>query len=88
MQCFEDRADPPLQKENANFCEFFSPQSGAFEAQTATRSNAAKGQLDALFHPDCAGPQALEDSEQVSTDTDSPPSTAADARRKLDDLFN
>ena len=49
MQCFEDRADPPLQKENANFCEFFIPTSDAYKEGTNSKSTGAKEKLDALF---------------------------------------
>lgn len=49
MQCFEDRADPPLQKENANFCDFFSPSADAYQAQTTDKGAQAKSALSALF---------------------------------------
>ncbi len=92
MQCFEDRADPPLQKENANFCDFFSPSTNAFSQQTVDRSSGAKKELDALF-----GSMAEED----NTDRDNSDEGAdqdqlldnktldkeALAKKKLDDLF-
>ena len=80
--CFEDRADVPVQKENANFCEYFQPQAGRFEAKRGASADDAKAQLDALFG-----------AEAAAQDGDAPkpsqPSTPEDeARRKLDDLFS
>lgn len=92
--CFEDRAEPPLQKENANFCDFYSPRFGAFEPSTADKSDDARADLEALF-----GGGSCEDNdpdpgteEQSSED----PFTASkgalskqeQARRRLDDLFD
>ena len=84
MQCFEDRADPPLQKENANFCDFFAPQIGAFQENTATKTDAARSELGALF-----GAEADESDLDVSTDDPSEESLSEEAiaRKKLDDLF-
>ncbi|MEM7004113.1 MAG: hypothetical protein AAF529_25240 [Pseudomonadota bacterium] len=100
MQCFEDRADPPLQKENANFCDFFAPASGAFQAQTQSKASSARSELDALFGAgqdstasevadtndelDGQAGDQLDASPNVSLEEDA----ASVARRKLDDLFN
>lgn len=93
MQCFEDRADPPLQKENANFCDFFSPARGAFEAKTTSKSNAARSELDSLFG---TPPISEEDVDEQCADNDlahapiaeEPMSKEEAAKKKLDDLFN
>ena len=91
MQCFEDRADPPLQKENANFCDFFAPSAKAFETQTVHRSDAAKTQLSALFGS--ADETTEEDEttvEEPSSPADAPQSPASKeqiAAQKLKDLF-
>ena len=83
MQCFEDRADPPLQKENANFCDFFAPAAAAFEAKTTTKSDAARNELDALF-----GQQEDAAAEPEEADcTEKELSKEEQARKKLDDLF-
>jgi hypothetical protein len=85
LQCFEDRADPPLQKENANFCEFFSPRANAFEGQRADKSEAARSRLDGLF-----GKPADDDAGNVDPcATPEKPALSPDelARKKLDDLF-
>ena len=61
MRCFEDRADPPLNKENANFCDFFSPQRGAFRSLSASKSTAAKQTLESLFNTEQTAPGASAD---------------------------
>ncbi len=82
--CFEDRADPPLQKENANFCDFFSPRFGAYENQTSQKRDAARSDLEALF-----GAEDDEGDDTPAEDAahDEPASAEDEARRKLDDLF-
>ena len=90
MQCFEDRADPPLQKENANFCDFFAPRSGAFEARTSKASDAARGELDSLFgtNESAEGDDLPTDDAGPDTeDAAEPPTKEEEARKKLDDLF-
>jgi len=102
MKCFEDRADPPLQKENANFCDFFSPQAGAFQTQTRSKSEAAKADLHSLFSnssdasatensitPDTpAAHEAPAANEESAANKEPAPSKDELARQKLDDLFN
>lgn len=87
MQCFEDRADPPLMKENANFCDFFAPTNQVFSGTTTTRADSARASLDDLFG---AGDVPDEEGDTPEADTGNPePETKADeARRKLDDLFS
>jgi len=81
-RCNEDRADPPVIKENANFCDWFRPDSGAFSGSAVDRSVAAQDRLDALFG-----------GSETSADEDDLESPAADpsgeevVRSKLDDLF-
>jgi len=89
--CHEDRADPPLQKENDNFCDFFTPRAAAFEASVADRSAQARNDLDALFS---AADAPTEDTGQADDDSGTATGGDADipdkealARRKLDDLF-
>ncbi len=102
MQCFEDRADPPLQKENANFCDFFSPSRNAFQQRTVDQSDQARGELDALFG-DAPADEAA-DADPATEDADPAPGEEAaagdeadstpplskeeEARKRLDDLFN
>lgn len=49
--CREERADPPVDKQRANFCEYFQPQGDAFRAQDDSPSNRAKEGLEKLFGP-------------------------------------
>lgn len=71
IPCDEDRAEPPVHKEGANFCEFFRPSADAFEPALTSKHAAARSRLDALF----------------SRESEGPGSDADDAKRKLDDLF-
>ena len=90
MTCNEERADPPLQKENANFCDFFSPRFGAFDGTQAEKSTQARNDLDALFDRQ-ADPLAAEDGGDGTGDEapgrDGPLSDEELARKMLDDLF-
>ena len=90
-QCDEDRADPPVVKENANFCDWFRPSRHAFSGRRVEKSTAAKDRLAALFRdpdgepPDDAAPTG-ESGGQPSREV--PLSAEEEARRKLDDLFS
>jgi hypothetical protein len=87
--CFEDRADTPLQKENSNFCEFFTPQLGVFNRQTIQRSTNAQTDLDGLFanSVDNSENPPSQQSEQQSEDKFTK-TTEEQAKNKLDNLFN
>ncbi len=55
-QCREDRAEPPLNKETANFCEWFAPvtagtEPGRGDPDRTDKAAQAKAALDALFAP-------------------------------------
>jgi hypothetical protein len=78
--CDEDRADPPVIKENANFCDWFRPDASAFSGDRTSRAGAAMGKLEALFGAD--GETA--DEEEASP---APLSKEDEARARLDDLF-
>lgn len=73
-QCDEDRADPPVNKENANFCDWFRPASGVFQSSRTQKSDAAKDRLGSLF-----GEDGDEDSNEDSAEDA--------AKAKLDSLF-
>ncbi len=89
--CHEDRADPPLQKENANFCDFFTPRFGAYAEETTLKSDAARSNLDALFGgadaSEAAAGDGQADEAEDTKGADPAPSKSDEARRKLDDLF-
>jgi hypothetical protein len=54
-QCDEDRAEPPSNKEVGNVCEWFDPVEGRFDDARASRQDAARARLDALFGGGNAG---------------------------------
>lgn len=87
-QCDEDRADPPVVKENANFCDWFRPSSRAFTGSRPARSAEAEDKLKALFGE--ADETAAGESETPADPPAADPklSPEAAARARLDDLFS
>ena len=81
-QCDDDRADPPVQKESANFCEFFRPLSGAYEDVRGSRRDVARQQLDALFGGDAEEPPA--DASTTGTSSEDKARAALEALFKND----
>ena len=79
-QCDHDRADPPVNKESANFCEYFKPSKNAFEPKSDGRKESAKSQLDALF--------GTSDEADQDTSMSAGPAIDEDLRAKFDDLFD
>lgn len=47
--CREDDAEEVRDKQAANFCDYFKPRAGAFDAATANADQAARDQAEALF---------------------------------------
>lgn len=83
ITCTDERTDPPVNKENANFCDYFRP-TNAYRAGSRERQADAKSRLDALF----AAAQATDDESEAPEDTLAPADDKqAEARRRLDDLF-
>jgi hypothetical protein len=78
--CAEDRADPPVEKDNANFCSFFIPSSKAFNPKTKTQGDAAKDALADLFGNAPATQDAVQ--EQESSDP-APTDSTIDALNEL-----
>ena len=81
-KCAEDRADPPVIKENANFCEFFRPDRNAFNPNVTQANGAAKSRLDALFG------DALSGGDKEVGLADDMPENNVPKRSALDDLFD
>ena len=81
-KCAEDRADPPVIKENANFCEFFRPDRNAFNPNVTQANGAAKSRLDALFG------DALSGGDTEVEPADGRPENNVPKRSALDDLFD
>ena len=78
--CADDRAEPPVHKEGANFCDFFRPAFGSYRAGANERQAQAKSRLGALF----AEPAGESEGEPKD---DAPATPEDDARRRLDELF-
>lgn len=47
--CAEERADPPKDKQRANFCDYFDPRPNAFQPADPGPADRAKTELDKLF---------------------------------------
>jgi hypothetical protein len=84
-QCDEERADPPVVKENANFCDWFRPASGAYADVRGSRRAAAENRLSALFGD---ADEDAETDQPDEADRQDPADPAEAARKKLDDLFS
>lgn len=72
--CREERAEDVSERERANFCDYFSPRAGAFQARSAAAADSARAELEALFG-DAPRPATGEAAE------------AEQSRKALDDLF-
>ena len=80
--CAEDRADPPVEKENANFCDFFTHQlciRSTTAKPRATRKECVSGLVRQHCSRGCRCRWLKQKSEQSATDT------ATDALNKLFD---
>jgi hypothetical protein len=74
--CDEPVAAPVIDKDRANFCEYFQARKGAYLAQDDAVVRAAHDQLTTLF--------GAPPGERRDGDTHDP---SGDARGRLDDLF-
>ncbi len=77
--CLEERADPVLEPERGNFCDWFRPKRGAFGERADDRNAAARGELDKLFG-------AGGDNGEATAPASRSPANG-DAREALDRLF-
>ncbi len=80
-RCDDERADPPSNKEGANFCEFFTPKPGAYDRDAARGGDAARDRLEALFGG--GGEEAVEE----NADPDAAPPARDPDRARFDALF-
>ena len=78
-KCSHDHAEPPLDRERANFCQYFKPAAGVFHNAGAPPGESARTDLEALFG---AGPAR----DRAETSADGITETER-ARRALEDLF-
>ena len=78
-KCSHDHAEPPLERERANFCQYFRPAAGVFRHAGAPAGDTTRNDLESLF---------AEGREQTGADTDAENMTESErARRALDALF-
>jgi hypothetical protein len=78
-KCSHDHAEPPLDKERANFCQYFRPAAGVYR-NTATPPGATTlTDLEALFAADDEQPRDSDDTRNI-TETER-------TRQALDALF-
>jgi hypothetical protein len=75
--CDHDRADPPVEKANANFCDYFKP-TNRFDVSSNSKSDNARSELDSLF----------DNSSPNSSEVDPDQKDEEDPLNKLNDLFN
>ena len=84
--CEEDRADPPVNKDTANFCDWFAPRPDAYATGADTAGDTARAKLDALFGGNAATSGGAPADDSASADEPAP-SPEADAKARLDALF-
>ena len=87
--CADERAEPPVHKEGANFCDFFRPAMRGYQTGRRERQARAQSRFAALFAPegDADTPEASENARDADVHDESEPDAASAARRKLQDLF-
>lgn len=71
-QCSEIRAEEIIKKDQANYCDWFKPRPGAFDARAQAKAASAKSKLDSFFG----------DAPPVAEDQDSARSAVEDLFRK------
>ena len=66
-KCSDERADPPENRQGANFCDWFSPHIGAFTGKEQSAEQKAKDALLGLFGGEGGSPPAVADEEKPAT---------------------
>lgn len=87
-ECLHDRAEPPVEKKVANFCDYFVPRPGAFDEVEGAQKSEAKSKLDALFGGGEGGEDADRPDPLEEKPADERGADKDDLRSKLDDLFD
>lgn len=98
--CRESEAEPVVDKQRRNFCEFFSYSAAPFEKRAGGREAEARAKLSGLFKSSAsgappagardAGPTpagAKEKLEELLRETGTPDDRAREARKRLEQLF-
>ncbi|HTM57328.1 MAG TPA: hypothetical protein VL123_02815 [Candidatus Udaeobacter sp.] len=90
--CRETEAEPVVDKQRRNFCEFFSFSTAPFVKQANAREADARARLSNLFKSggEAPGPTpagAKERLDELLRETGTPEDRAREARKRLDQLF-
>jgi hypothetical protein len=85
-RCREDRADPPSEKDIANFCDWFQPGTDVYDEGGRSAGENARSRLDALFSD--SKDTAEEPGNTSETSEVTPRSAEEKARAELDRLFS
>jgi hypothetical protein len=80
--CDHDHAEPPLERERANFCQYFKPRPGAFTPGEQNAGSDTRKELDSLFEKSPNAAPMHDSNEAVGK----PESDRA--RAELERLFN
>ena len=64
--CREDRADYVLEKDKANFCDFFKPRPGAYQQKDDSQALEARARLAELFGEEKPDAEAEQESKAES----------------------
>lgn len=84
-KCNDERADPPIYKDTANFCEFFKPLPNAFDPGQDQASKQAQAELNAIFGEN---DDPAENPREAEGEADDAPMSDEDkARQELEKLF-
>lgn len=66
-QCSEIRAEEVINKERANYCDWFKARPNAFDARAQAKAATAKSKLDALFG-NAEAPNETEDAARAAAE--------------------
>ena len=80
--CDHDHAEPPLDRERANFCQYFTPRPDAWTPAGNDAEQGARKELDSLFGATPVDPAAQ------AADTSSKETESERARAEIERLFN
>ncbi|HIG42767.1 MAG: hypothetical protein ABGY96_27925 [bacterium] len=85
--CNHERADPPVIKETANFCDYFKPNRSAFDPKTESSQISAVADFDSLFSDTSPASEAESTHDPHDFDIKSPEEKKDDGN-PLDSLFD
>ena len=69
-RCSDERADPPENRQGANFCDWFSPHVGAFSGKEKTAEEKSREALMGLFGGPAESQAGQADADEARTASD------------------